>query len=68
MRGRDFEVAVPISIDEAYHGTQIELDTIEVVLSAPQALSNAPANAATSWPRNLCMPTPDRRPDLNADA
>ena len=26
MRGRDFEVAVPISIDEAYHGTQIELD------------------------------------------
>jgi curved DNA-binding protein len=26
MRGRDFEVAVPITIDEAYHGTQVELD------------------------------------------
>jgi hypothetical protein len=30
-----------------------------VVLSAPQALSNAPANAASRCPRNLCMPTPD---------
>ncbi len=26
MRGRDFEVAVPITIEEAYEGTQIDLD------------------------------------------